>query len=87
MNVKEIFKYLEPRINLTLDSVVYRVYKPGNILELTSKCTLIDLNNFDTIQISFDLLDDQYCASIYCKLPNNPGVSYQNKFHIIELIE
>lgn len=76
MNVKELQKYLKPHINLPLDFVTLHIYKPGNTLELAlPERTLIDLNDFDIIQISFDLLDDQYCVPIYYQLPNNPQVS------------
>lgn len=83
MNVKELRKNMEPNINLPIDFVTLHIYKPDNSLELAlPERTLLDLNDFDTIQISFGLPDDQFCVSIYSQLSKNLGVSYQNKFHI-----
>lgn len=79
MNVQELKTHLASYTNVSMDLVTINIKKSDNAFEFALPGrSLIELKDFDTIQISYDLLDDQRCGSIYYQYPNNPKVSYQN---------
>lgn len=82
MNVKELKNSLASHINVPIDFITLHIYKSDNTLELAlPERTLKDLNDFDTIKISYELCDDQFFGTLYFfQFSKQSDVSYRKKF-------